>query len=99
MNALFVVEDCPKPVTLSGPDLRKVKHEDYEDYGDYGDKYSYEDTDDLFNTISFQPERRLKKPQVQARSSRGQRTKTWEHYIAAEEVTWDYAPHLKPTDR
>ncbi|XP_022069387.2 coagulation factor VIII [Acanthochromis polyacanthus] len=47
--------------------------------------------DDLFN---FQP----KKPQVQARASRGQQSKTWVHYIAAEEVTWDYAPHLEPTD-
>uniref|UniRef100_A0AAQ6AAE5 F5/8 type C domain-containing protein n=1 Tax=Amphiprion ocellaris TaxID=80972 RepID=A0AAQ6AAE5_AMPOC len=55
-------------------------------------KHNYDDYyDDLFN---FQ----TKKPQVQVRASRGQQSKTWVHYIAAEEVTWDYAPHLEPTD-
>lgn len=85
MNAMFTVEKCPEPVP--GPDLRKVKHNNYEEYeGDYDDGES------LFNTINYQ----AWKPQVQARSI-GQRT--WEHFIAAEEITWDYAPHLKPTDR
>uniref|UniRef100_A0AAQ6A9K0 F5/8 type C domain-containing protein n=1 Tax=Amphiprion ocellaris TaxID=80972 RepID=A0AAQ6A9K0_AMPOC len=47
-------------------------------------KHNYDDYyDDLFN---FQ----TKKPQVQVRASRGQQSKTWVHYIAAEEVTWDY---------
>lgn len=91
MNALFMVEKCSDPVTLPGPDLRNVKHKDNEDDID---EYSDEDGEDLFNTISFQP----KKPQVQARGNRGD-FQTWEHYIAIEEVTWDYAPHLKHTDR
>ncbi|XP_070692649.1 coagulation factor VIII isoform X2 [Pempheris klunzingeri] len=87
MNALFTVEKCPDPVILPGPDLRKVKHEDY-------NGEDYEDFDDLFNTVNFQP----KKPQVQARASGRMVPKIWEHYIAIEEDTWDYAPHLKPTD-
>ncbi|XP_008278557.1 coagulation factor VIII [Stegastes partitus] len=92
MNALFNVEKCREPVTPPVPGLRKVKH-NY-DYREDDEDSSYEYPDDLFNTISFQP----KKPKVQARASRGQQSKTWVHYIAAEEVTWDYAPHLDPTD-
>ncbi|XP_044061159.1 coagulation factor VIII [Siniperca chuatsi] len=91
MNALFMVEKCLDPVTLPGPDMRNVKPKEYEVYSE---EFSDEDTEGLFNTISFQP----KKPQVQARANRGQQPITWEHYIAVEEVTWDYAPHLKPTD-
>uniref|UniRef100_A0A7N6BUB6 F5/8 type C domain-containing protein n=1 Tax=Anabas testudineus TaxID=64144 RepID=A0A7N6BUB6_ANATE len=90
MNALFTVEKCPEPVTLPGPDLRKVKPNDY----DSSEENSDEDKGNVFNIISVDP----KKPQLQARSSRGQQFKTRYHYIAAEEVTWDYAPHLKPTD-
>ncbi|XP_047441912.1 coagulation factor VIII [Mugil cephalus] len=86
MDALFTVDEkCPELVALPPPDLRNVK-ENY-DYGEDSNE------DSLFNTISFHP----RKPQVQARSSRGQ-PRTWKHYIAAEEVTWDYAPHLEPTD-
>ncbi|XP_029135416.2 coagulation factor VIII isoform X1 [Labrus bergylta] len=89
MNALFMVEKCPEPAVLPGPDLRNAKYND----GDPSD----EDGDDLgggslFNTISFQ------KPQVQARTNRGEQSRTWQHYIAVEEVTWDYAGHLTPTD-
>ncbi|XP_054452994.1 coagulation factor VIII [Anoplopoma fimbria] len=88
MNAFFTVEKCPEP--LPGPDLRNVKHNDYvpstDDYSDDGE--------DSFNTISFQP----KKPQVRARSSGGQQSITWRHYIAVEEVTWNYALYLKHTD-
>ena len=92
MNAWFTVEKCPDPVALPGPDMRNVNYGDYEDGSE---EFNDEDDDNLFNTISFQ----AMKPQVQARSNRGQQHKIWEHYIAAEEVTWDYAPHLKPTDR
>ncbi len=92
MNALFTVEKCADPASLPRPDLRKVKHNDNDDYSDeYGDDYG----ENLFNTISFEP----KKPRVQARASRGQQLKTWRHFIAIEEVIWEYAPHLKPTDR
>lgn len=45
-------------------------------------------SDFIFNTISLKP-----------RSSGGQQSNIRRHFIAAEEVTWDYAPHLKPTDR
>ncbi|KAM4732211.1 venom prothrombin activator pseutarin-C non-catalytic subunit isoform 2-T2 [Anableps anableps] len=85
MNALFTVEKCPDPVTK---ELRNVKHNDNATDGDN------EDYDYIFNTIQFTP----KKPQVQVRSSGGPRSNSWTHFIAAEEVTWNYAPHLKPTD-
>ncbi|XP_019936674.2 coagulation factor VIII isoform X1 [Paralichthys olivaceus] len=85
MNALFTVEKCPEPVRP--PDLRKVKHEDYSDGED-------DEDGNMFNTINFSSKRQ----QVQVRSSGGQKSITWKHYIAAEEVTWDYAPHLEPTD-
>uniref|UniRef100_A0A667WTU7 Coagulation factor VIII, procoagulant component n=1 Tax=Myripristis murdjan TaxID=586833 RepID=A0A667WTU7_9TELE len=89
MSAFFTVEDCPEPVSLPGPDLRKVKH--YEDYSEYGEEYP---DDGVFEIVNMQP----KRPRAQIRASRGQQSKTWVHYIAAEEITWDYAPHLKPTD-
>ncbi|KAM4555108.1 coagulation factor VIII [Odontesthes bonariensis] len=91
MNAFVTVEKCPEPVPVPRPDLRQVKHEDYnQDSQGGGD----EDYDYMFNTINIQP----KKPQFQVRSSGGQQSNTWTHFIAAEEVTWDYAPHLKPMD-
>ncbi|XP_061691425.1 coagulation factor VIII [Syngnathoides biaculeatus] len=65
-----------------GPDLRNVIH-DYDEYGE-----------DYFNTVNLQPMR----PRALGRASRGQRSKIWKHYIAAEEVVWDYAPHLAATD-
>ncbi|XP_056130919.1 coagulation factor VIII isoform X3 [Lampris incognitus] len=90
MNAMFTVEDCPKPVPLPGPDLRNVKHEDYGDYeGDYDEEYANGVEDNMWH---YQP----RKSHVGARSGRVQHN--WVHYIAAEEITWDYAPHLSPTD-
>ncbi|CAJ1058485.1 coagulation factor VIII isoform X1 [Xyrichtys novacula] len=86
MNAMFVVEKCSEPATAPGPDLRKVKYKDDENIS-----YDYYD-DNLFNSLSFHT------PQVQARSSRGEQSRTWEHFIAIEEVMWEYAGHLKPTD-
>ncbi|TNN81899.1 Coagulation factor VIII [Liparis tanakae] len=99
MNAFFTVEKCPDPVILPGPDLRNVKSKENvvinEEYSDeYGDDYSDEE-EDLFNTISV----KSKKTQLRARASGGQPLITWEHYIAVEEVTWDYTLNLKPTDR
>ncbi|KAM4585597.1 venom prothrombin activator oscutarin-C non-catalytic subunit [Fundulus diaphanus] len=86
MNAMFRVEKCPDPVTK---ELRNVKHG-----GKDGEEGSEEDFDYMFNTIQLLP----KQQQVQARSSGGQHSNTWTHFIAAEEVSWNYAPHLKPTD-
>ncbi|XP_059202876.1 coagulation factor VIII [Centropristis striata] len=92
MNAFFMVEKCTEP--LPGPDVRNVKHKDNGDISEeYSEDYSYEDAN-LFNTITLKP----RKTQVQARASGGQPRVTWEHFIAIEEVTWDYAPHLKATD-
>ncbi|XP_038142468.1 coagulation factor VIII [Cyprinodon tularosa] len=84
MNALFTVEKCPDPVPK---DLRHVKTDDDYDGGDEEDGFSY-------NAIQFLP----KGPQLQARSGGGQQSGIWRHFIAAEEVTWNYAPHLNPTD-
>lgn len=89
MSAWFLVEKCLDPVVLPGPAMRNVKHTNNEDYD-----YNY-DGEDAFNVISFQP----KQSKLQARASRGGKFQVWEHYIAIEEITWDYAPHLKPTDR
>ncbi|KAM9740952.1 coagulation factor VIII [Menidia menidia] len=89
MNALFTVEKCPEPVPVPRPNLRQVIDEDYSKEEPQEDDYDYK-----FNTINVIPQ----KPYFQARSSRGQQPKTWTHFIAAEEVTWNYAPHLKPTD-
>uniref|UniRef100_A0A3B3ZT85 Plastocyanin-like domain-containing protein n=1 Tax=Periophthalmus magnuspinnatus TaxID=409849 RepID=A0A3B3ZT85_9GOBI len=38
------------------------------------------------------------KPKVQVRSSRRQSPKTWRYFIAAQEIIWDYASDLKPSD-
>uniref|UniRef100_A0A4W5RVL4 F5/8 type C domain-containing protein n=1 Tax=Hucho hucho TaxID=62062 RepID=A0A4W5RVL4_9TELE len=82
MSAVFKVEDCPEPVTVPGPDVRRVQQsEDKEDY-EYGD--------DMFETFVFKPG----KGQAVGRS-RGGKNKIWVHYIAAEEIIWDYAPHLR----
>lgn len=89
MSALFLVEKCPDPVVLPGPEMRNVKHSNNEDYD-----YNY-DGKDGFNYISFQP----KQPKLRPRASWGGNFQVWQHYIAIEEITWDYAPHLKPTDR
>lgn len=89
MEASFTVERCPNP---PGPDQRNAKHSESDEYP-YD--YSYEYGDDFFNTINFQS----KKPRFQARASRGEQVEIWRHYIAIEEVTWDYAPHLKHSDR
>ncbi|XP_041653984.1 coagulation factor VIII [Cheilinus undulatus] len=87
MNAFFMVEKCPEAAAPPGPDLRKAKYKDdgySEDYEDYDDS--------VFNTISFHT------PKAQIRSNRGEQSTTWKHYIAIEEVAWDYAGHLEPTD-
>ncbi|XP_055783538.1 coagulation factor VIII-like isoform X2 [Salvelinus fontinalis] len=85
MSAVFKVEDCPEPVTVPGPDVRRVQQsEDKEDY-EYGD--------DMFETFVFKPG----KGQAVGRS-RGGENKIWVHYIAAEEIIWDYAPHLSQGD-
>lgn len=87
-----MVERCPEQVLPPGPDRRNVQHSD-SDKNMYD--YSYEEIEDMFNSISLQP----KKPQVQVRANRGEQIQIWRHYIAIEEVIWDYAPHLKQSDR
>ncbi|XP_071255402.1 coagulation factor VIII-like isoform X1 [Salvelinus alpinus] len=85
MSAVFKVEDCPEPVTVPGPDVRRVQQSENEEDYEYGD--------DMFETFVFKPG----KGQAVGRS-RGGKNKIWVHYIAAEEIIWDYAPHLSQGD-
>uniref|UniRef100_A0A673WGJ0 Coagulation factor VIII-like n=1 Tax=Salmo trutta TaxID=8032 RepID=A0A673WGJ0_SALTR len=85
MSAVFKVEDCPEPVTVPGPDVRQVQQSENEEDYEYGD--------DMFETFVFKPG----KGQAVGRS-RGRKNKIWVHYIAAEEIIWDYAPHLSQGD-
>lgn len=89
---MFTVEKCPEPVLLPGPDMRNAKPRDGDDDDD-DDDYNY-DWEGTFNVIEFQP-----KPKLKPRASRGAKFQVWEHYIAIEELTWDYTPHLSSTDR
>lgn len=85
----------PSPIPIDGmnaefnvekcpePDVRHVKLD--------SEEMSHEDYASMFNTVNLLPP-------FQVRSSREQ-SKTWKHFIAAEEILWDYTPHLKPTDR
>lgn len=84
MKAVFTVEKCPEVVL---PERRNAKYNDDDDYN-----YQYDNS--IFEVVNFEP----KKPKVQVRAAGGQVPKTWHHFIAAEEFTWNYAPHLKPTD-
>ena len=96
MNALFTVEDCPEPVTIRPPDRRQVNpNNDDKDYIDYYGGGDYGNGEELFSTLVLKPV----KVTAEGRSSQGGRSKTWVHYIAAEEVNWDYAPHLRPGDK
>uniref|UniRef100_A0A8C7QYX6 Coagulation factor VIII, procoagulant component n=1 Tax=Oncorhynchus mykiss TaxID=8022 RepID=A0A8C7QYX6_ONCMY len=74
-----------KPVTVPGPDVRRVQQSENEEDYEYGD--------DMFELFVFKP--------VKSRAvgrSRGGKNKVWVHYIAAEEISWDYAPHLSQGD-
>ncbi|KAL0973846.1 hypothetical protein UPYG_G00211980 [Umbra pygmaea] len=84
MSAIFKVEDCPVPAMLPSPEVRRVKHPEGEEENDYDE--------DMFETFVFTPVK------VNGRS-RGGKNKVWVHFIAAEEVTWDYAPDLSQEDR
>uniref|UniRef100_A0A6Q2XRP7 F5/8 type C domain-containing protein n=1 Tax=Esox lucius TaxID=8010 RepID=A0A6Q2XRP7_ESOLU len=48
--------------------------------------------EELFDTIVFTPEKATGR-------SRGGKNKVWVHFIAAEEITWDYTPHITQEDR
>nr|XP_057918781.1 coagulation factor VIII isoform X2 [Doryrhamphus excisus] len=82
MNAVFTVDTCPEPTRPPGPDLRRAKYTENYDEGDY-----------VFEPVLIPP----KMPQAQVRSS-GRSFPTKRYYIAAEDLVWDYAPHLDATD-
>nr|XP_061793417.1 coagulation factor VIII-like [Nerophis lumbriciformis] len=73
-----------KVESCPGPDLRNVQEDIYDEYGE-----------DYFNAVDFQP----LSPRALGRSSSGQQPRIWKRYIAAEELMWDYAPHLTAKNR
>uniref|UniRef100_A0A8D2LED6 Coagulation factor VIII n=1 Tax=Varanus komodoensis TaxID=61221 RepID=A0A8D2LED6_VARKO len=84
MEASLTVEICPEPPqkTMRVADL-------FED-----DSYDYYSEDDIESTV-FNMEGHASR--IMARSRGKRHSVIWEHYIAAEEVEWDYAP-IRPTD-
>ncbi|XP_073676198.1 coagulation factor VIII-like [Garra rufa] len=76
MNAFFTVDDCPDPVVAPIPDKRNVIREDDKE----------EDEDNMFSIVFKQGG-----PVSVLRSSAKGRPKVWVHYIAAEEMDWDYS--------
>ncbi|KAK9963756.1 hypothetical protein ABG768_006921 [Culter alburnus] len=76
MNAFFTVDNCPDPVAVPIPDKRNVKHSDDDE----------EDEDNMFSIVFKQGS-----PVSVLRSSAKGRPKVWVHYIAAEEMDWDYS--------
>uniref|UniRef100_A0A672RUL8 Coagulation factor VIII-like n=1 Tax=Sinocyclocheilus grahami TaxID=75366 RepID=A0A672RUL8_SINGR len=78
MNAFFTVDNCPEPVVAPIPDKRNVIHA--------GDEEEEEDEDNTFSIVFKQGG-----PVSVLRSSAKGRPKVWVHYIAAEEMDWDYS--------
>ncbi|KAK2890793.1 hypothetical protein Q8A67_013436 [Cirrhinus molitorella] len=76
MNAFFTVDNCPDPVVAPIPDKRNVIPEDEDE----------EDEDNMFSIVFKQGG-----PVSVLRSSAKGRPKVWVHYIAAEEMDWDYS--------
>uniref|UniRef100_A0AAY4CL10 F5/8 type C domain-containing protein n=1 Tax=Denticeps clupeoides TaxID=299321 RepID=A0AAY4CL10_9TELE len=83
MTARFSVENCPQPAP--GPNVRKVKQpadedSEYED-GDEGGPFSIQVIKPK-GSVSILRSPSQKKPKLRV------------HYIAAEEMSWDYAPDV-----
>lgn len=77
MNAFFTVDNCPDPAVAPIPDKRNVIRDDDEEE---------EDEDNMFSIVFKQGG-----PVSVLRSSAKGRPKVWVHYIAAEEMDWDYS--------
>lgn len=75
MNAFFTVDNCPEPVAVPIPDKRNIKHSEDDD-----------DDEDMFSIVFKQGS-----PVSVLRSSAMGRPKVSVHYIAAEEMDWDYS--------
>ncbi|XP_067314180.1 coagulation factor VIII [Pseudorasbora parva] len=78
MNAFFTVDNCLEPVPVPIPEKRTVKHDDDVDEED--------DENNMFSIVYKQGG-----PVSILRSSAKGRPKVWVHYIAAEEMDWDYS--------
>lgn len=76
MNAFFTVDNCPDPVVAPIPDKRNVIREEDDE----------EDEDNMFSIVFKQGG-----PISVLRSSAKGRPKVWVHYIAAEEMDWDFS--------
>ncbi|XP_019337450.1 coagulation factor VIII [Alligator mississippiensis] len=79
MEAYITVEDCPEEPVKK---MRLAPDEPSDEY--------YNDYDTDIREIALEEESSF--PVVHARSFAKQEPMTWTHYIAAEEVDWDYAP-------
>uniref|UniRef100_A0A672NNC6 Coagulation factor VIII-like n=1 Tax=Sinocyclocheilus grahami TaxID=75366 RepID=A0A672NNC6_SINGR len=77
MNAFFTVDNCPEPVVAPIPDKRNVIRDDDDEE---------EDEDNMISIVFKQGG-----PVSVLRSSAKGRPKVWVHYIAAEEMHWDYS--------
>lgn len=84
MEAYISVEVCPEEPKMKMRLAIDVPDEDY-----YDDSYDTEST-----VITF--DENDSSPSIGLRSFAKQEPVTWVHYIAAEEVDWDYAP-MMPT--
>lgn len=82
MEAYVKVDTCPEE-----PQLQMKSHKEEEDYNSK-DSEMHVFTFDDDNSASF----------IQIRSFAKKHPKTWIHYIAAEEVDWDYAPSVPTPD-
>ncbi|XP_063045565.1 coagulation factor VIII [Engraulis encrasicolus] len=83
MSANFTIKNCAAPIT---PEQRNVKGEEVKVDDDF---------DSFLGNIVFQGGDMAS---VLRSANRGRGSTHWVHYIAAEEVTWDYAPSLEQGD-
>ncbi|XP_060105103.1 coagulation factor VIII-like [Heteronotia binoei] len=82
METFVKVEFCPEELAKK---MRLAEHAANEFYDSY-------DEDDDMESVVIHMDVEDSVPRLNARSFAKQQPVTWTHYIAAEEVEWDYAP-------
>ncbi|XP_054853023.1 coagulation factor VIII [Eublepharis macularius] len=86
METYVKVEFCPEELAKK---MRLAEHAAREVYDSYDDE---EDTESVVISMDVEDSA----PRINIRSFAKQRPVTWTHFIAAEEIEWDYAP-VQPT--
>nr|XP_056714952.1 coagulation factor VIII [Euleptes europaea] len=86
MEAYVKVEFCPEELEKK---MRLAEHAANEFYDNY-------DEDDDIESVVINMDLEDSAPRLNIRSFAKQQPVTWTHYIAAEEIEWDYAP-VQPT--